>query len=153
MAAVWFCLAGSAGASNPFGQFVEGYPVEPFVTMSIASGELDLGEVSNPGINSLAGRLTAHIVANCPHRVEASFTPFIRRGGGGTIPAEDTSVRINGVSVPITGHGVPIVSSVEPTPAGGVDVPIDLEVTVGSVWQYPAGAYTGTLVLTIMAGF
>ena len=46
---------------------------EPFVGISITPDNINLGTVSPMGFNNLPAKLEAHIVANCPHKVEASF--------------------------------------------------------------------------------
>lgn len=143
MALVWFGLAAAAPAMPLH---------EPFVTVSVKPGTIDLGAVSHLGTHSLPAKLTAHIVANCPHHVEASFEPFRQEGGGGLVPPEHTSIQINGVDVPAAGRGVPIASSTRPTPVGGVDVPVNLNFSVLNVLQCPPGTYRGTLSLTVMAG-
>jgi len=130
--------------------FVAGLPVGPFIAMSIDPSELDLGEVGRSGPDSLSGRLTAHIVANCPYHVEASFAPFT--GKGGTILPKHTSVVINGRNVAVSGAPVFVASSSKPTPVKGVDVRVDLKVTVDRAFQYRPGTYEGTVTFTIMPG-
>jgi len=141
-------LVGSAQAVPP----VQPYPIEPFVDISVTPDKIDLGNVSPRGQLNLPAELTVHIVANCPHRVGASFEPFTREGGGGGIRPEHISVVINGIGVPVAGAPVLVVSSPKPTPIGGVDLTVELKFGVEDALLYPAGAYRATLAFTIMPG-
>jgi hypothetical protein len=123
---------------------------EPFVGISITPDNINLGIVSPMGFNSLPAKLEAHIVANCPHKVEASFVPFKGSDYNVTINPKHTSVEINGVKIRENGSGIPIVSSARPTPPEGVGVPVDIKFTTRNLMLYPAGQYKGSLVLTIM---
>jgi hypothetical protein len=62
------------------------------------------------------------------------------------------SVAINGKQA--TGGTGPVViaQSIVPTPPGGLDVPIRLQVGVNNLVHSPAGRYHGMLVITVMAG-
>jgi len=150
LAVVLVGLAGVGQARIRRGRFVAGLPVEPFAAVSIKPDELDLGEVRPSGLDSLSGRLTAHIVANCSYHVEASFAPFT--GKGGTILPKHTSMVINGRNVAAGGAPVSVTSSSKPTPVAGVDVRVDLKVTVDRAFEYRAGTYEGTVIFTIMPG-
>jgi hypothetical protein len=143
-------LGGVGQAKNPIGQFAADCPVKPFVAMSIKPDELDLGQVPASSAGGLSGKLTAHIVANCPYHVQASFAPFT--GQGGPILPKHTSLVINGKNVAAGGKAVSVTSSSKPTPVSGVDVPVDLKVTVKSVPLYRAGTYKGTITFTITPG-
>jgi hypothetical protein len=123
---------------------------EPFVGISVTPDNINLGIVSPMGFNSLPAKLEAHIVANCPHKVEASFVPFKGSDYNVTINPKHTSVEINGVKIRENGSGVPIVSSANPTPPEGIGVPFDIKFTTKGLMLYPAGQYKGNLVLTIM---
>jgi hypothetical protein len=152
VAVVLLGLAGTGWAVKPVGQFAGDFPSGPFVAISFEPDELNLGALEHTGPNSLMGVLTAHIVANCPFNVRASFSSFKRKGGGGFIPCDETSLTINGVNVPISGRSVSVISSAKPTPAAGVDVPLECRFTVGGVDQYRPGTYEGTLTFTIAPG-
>jgi len=158
MAVVWFGLTGVVQAVRPVMPRFHGNmvipvkPFKPFVSISITPDKLYLGTILPMSLGSLPAKLEAHIVANCPHRVKASFTPFAQQRGRVSIRPEDMSVVINGVDVPIAGEKVPIISSVEPTPREGVDVPVDMKFSLANAVQYPAGPYEGTLIFTVMAG-
>jgi hypothetical protein len=127
-----------------------GCPIGPFVAMSITPDAIDLGEVGRSGPDSVSGKLTAHIVANCSYHMEASFAPFV--GKGGSIAPERTSLVINGRNVAVGGAPVAVVSSSKPTPSRGIDVSVDLKVTVDKAFLYKAGAYEGTVTFTIIPG-
>jgi hypothetical protein len=62
------------------------------------------------------------------------------------------SVAINGKQATGGTGPVPIVQSLVPTPPGGTDVPIRLQVGVSNLVHSPAGRYHGMLVITVMAG-
>jgi len=149
-AVVLLGLAGVGQARNLRGQFVPVCPVEPFVRMSIKPGAIDLGEVPHSGQDSISGRLTARIVANCPYHVEASFAPFT--GKGGPILPEHTSLVINGRNIAAGGAPVFVAGSRKPTRMAGVDVRVDLKVTVDRAFLYRAGKDEGAITFTIMPG-
>lgn len=125
-------------------------PVKPFIAMSITPDELDLGYLARSGPGGLSGELTAHIVANCPYNMEVSFAPFT--GKSGPILPKHTSLVINGREIAVNGQPVSIASSSKPTPVKGVDVRVNLEVTVDMAFLYQAGAYKGDLTFTLMPG-
>jgi len=154
MAVVWFGLTGIVQAVRPVRPrlVVPVKPFKPFVSVSIKPDKLDLGTIAPMSLGSLPAKLEAHIVANCPHQVRASFAPFAQQNGRVSIRPEDMSVVINGVNVPIAGRKVRIISSVKATPPGGVDVPVDMKFSLANAVQYPAGPYEGILIFTVMAG-
>jgi len=126
---------------------------QPFVTVSVPrTSLLHLGEVWGPDLKQVGARVNAHVVANCPYHLEASFQGLRHEAGHATISFTNMSVAINGKQVSSASQRVPIATSYEPTPSGGVDVPIDLQVGVKGMALYPAGRYAGALVITIMAG-
>jgi hypothetical protein len=123
---------------------------EPFISISVKPDKINLGMVSPVSFKNVPAKLEAHVIANCPHQVKATFEPFRREDSGVTIRPEHTAVEINGINVPVAGSGVPIVSSVNPTPPGGVDVPVNVKFSARGLLLYPAGPYRGCIVLTIM---
>jgi len=127
-------------------------PFKPFVSISIKPDQLNLGTISTRTPGSLPAKLEAHIIANCPHQVRASFAPFTQKCGRVSIRPKDMSVEINGVDVPIARRTVPIIRSVRATPKGGVDVPVDVKFSLANAVRYPAGPYEGALIFTVMAG-
>jgi len=140
---VCFVMAGSASAENP-GQ--------PFVKVTVPQETVDLGTVWGPGVKRLAAKLQAHVLANCPFHLSASFRGFRHEQGKAVISTRDLLVAINGEVVSSGTQRVSIASSSKPTPGGGVDVPVDLQVGVKGCEYYPAGRYNGVLVITVMAG-
>jgi hypothetical protein len=125
---------------------------KPFVAVKAPEVPLHLGDVYGPGLKQLEGRVVAHVVANCPYHLSASFEGLRHQEGKAAIAPKDMTVTINGRAVPVGKARVPIVTNGRPTPRGGTEVPIELQVAVKGLASYPAGRYGGTLVLTIMAG-
>ncbi len=125
---------------------------EPFVAITVPRGPVHLGEVPGVGVKEVGARLTAHVVANCPHRILASFDGLRHQVHNVPIAPKDMTVMINGAQVPVGTARVPIASN-GPTPRNGVDVPIEMQVGVRTKASYPAGPYCGTLVITITAGY
>jgi len=122
---------------------------EPFVSVSFKPDEIDLGSLK-PTVDGLPAQLKAHIIANCPHQIEVSFTPFKGKRGH-TIPANETIVTINKVRVPVGRDRVPIITSDIPTPRNGVEIPLELRFHVDAARLYPMGQYEGTLAFTVTA--
>ena len=148
-----FGLTGIAQAVRPVmpPTMIPVKPIKPFVSVSFKPNQLDLGTVSKRTPGSLPVKLKAHIIANCPHQVRASFAPFTQQSGRASIQPKDMSVEINGVNVPIARTAVPIIRSVRATPKEGVDVPVDVKFSVAKATRYPAGPYKGAIIFTIMA--
>ena len=126
-------------------------PSLPFVAVSVPNKPLYLGEVYGPALKETGGRVVAHVVANCPYHISASFDGLRHQASKVAMSPKHLTAAINGKPVLIGAGRVPIVSK-GPTPRGGVDVPIDLQVGVRAMSVYPAGRYIGTLVLTVTAG-
>lgn len=126
--------------------------IAPFVEISVNTEEIDLGVLKYANVDNMKAKLKAHIVANCPHIVEASFEGFRHIDTLDMIRPEDTSVIINGSRVSVESSGVIILSSQIPTPKGGVYVPLELDLGVQNAMSYPGGEYKGTLFLTVMPG-
>ena len=125
---------------------------EPFVRVTVPREPLRLGEVARPGLQQIRSRLTAHVVANCPYHIEASFQGLRHEKGMAVIPPKHLSVAINGKATPVGKGRVTVAQSRRPTTSVGDDVPVDLQVGVTNLPLYPAGRYSGTLVITVMAG-
>lgn len=126
-------------------------PSLPFVAVSVPQKPLYLGEVYGPALKETGGRVVAHVVANCPYHISASFSGLRHQASKIVMSPKHLTASINGKPVAIGAGCVPIVSK-GPTPRGGVNVPIDLQVGVKAVPLYPAGQYSGTLVLKVTAG-
>jgi hypothetical protein len=138
------CLA-SAGAAHAFD------PSQPFVIVSIPDKPLNLGEVCGPTLKQVGAEVTAHVVANYPYVISASFTGLRHERRNVEISSDHLSATINGKQLPIGGSGV-VVTSQGPTPRNGVDIPLELQVGVKTVASYPAGRYVGNLVIKVTAG-
>ena len=123
----------------------------PFVSVSLPRTAVHIGEVWGPGVNRAGAEFMAHVVANCPYHVEASFQGFRHVTGAATMAPQDLSVAINGKKVPVGAGKVQIARGKRATPANGLDVPVDLQVGVTGLASYPAGRYSGALVITVMA--
>lgn len=128
------------------------HPPRPFVSLSIPSKPLDLGEVYGPGSKQLTAKVTARVVSNCSYRVEASFQGLKHERGKVALSAANMSVAINGREVPVGNRRVLVATSQKPALGKGVDVPIELRVGMKGSAFYPAGRYGGTLMITVMAG-
>lgn len=124
----------------------------PMVVVSVPGTPLNFGVVSGPGPKRLKAEVTAHVVANCPFRLAASFDGLKAAAGQMTpIPAAGMVVTINGKQVQAGTKRV-VIATGGSTPAGGVDVPVVIEMEVKGVLSYPAGRYGGNLALIIMPG-
>jgi len=149
LAVVALCLAaaGGAGAQNGPGPAPSGPGVpQPFITVSLPQGPLHFGMVSALGPKRLRASTTAHVVANRPFQLAASFQELSR--GRTVIPGQQTTVVINGRMLTVGTARVEIASG-GPTPANGVDVPIVIEIVVKGPTFYPAGRYSGNLELFV----
>jgi hypothetical protein len=125
---------------------------QPFVMVRLSDEPLYLGEVYGPSLKQVGAQVTARVVANCPYHILATFEGLEHQKLRVPISPKHMTVTINGKEVPIGTGRVPIASQ-GPTPPGGVDVPIELQVGVRTMASYPAGRYRGNLVITITAGF
>jgi hypothetical protein len=128
------------------------YPSQPFVSMTVTRDPLDLGDVVGPGMHQVRSRATAHVVANCPYHIEASFEGLRNGPGGKVISPQHLTVAVNGKEMSVGTGRITIAQSSRPTASAGEDVPVDLQVGFLGLPAYPAGRYYGTLVLTVMVG-
>jgi hypothetical protein len=126
--------------------------MQPFVTVSVAENVVHVEHVAGQGFGSFAAKVMAHVTANCPHQVAASFSGFKQDGGEGSISDGTLSLSINGTDVPVGKGHAAIIKSKVPTPRNGVDVPLELKVGVNEPEKYTAGCYSGTLTLTVIGG-
>jgi len=134
------CLAGTGRAVSPIG---------PFVGIGVEGQNVDLGTFGCSGSQSLTKTLKVHVVANCPHRVQASFAGFKHEQTGRMMTPEHLSLMINGRGVPVGKDRVEILSSAKPTPVKGVKVPVELRFGMERIELEQAGEYHGTLTLTV----
>jgi len=124
-------------------------PEEPFVNLSVKPEKVNIGIVPSRGRGGAEVELEAHIVANYPYQIKASFTPFKKLRSSTKIKPKHMSARINGSNVPIAGTAVPIIRSVEATPPGGINIPVNVNLSLENGMMYPAGMYKGDLIFTI----
>lgn len=126
-------------------------PALPFVKVSVPRVPLNVGTVWGPGTAQVGGQVTAHIWANCSYHIAAGFQGFKHAKSGVAMWPVHQVAAINGQQIPVgTGHAV-IAQSHKPTPSGGVELPIDLQLRVSNLAACPAGRYNGALVIRIMA--
>lgn len=123
----------------------------PYVAVSIPEKPLYLGEVCGPNLKEVGAQVTAHVEANIPYHISASFGGLRHQRTNVAISPKHLTATINGKDLPIGDYRVPIVSE-GPTPRGGVNIPLDLQVGVKPLASYPAGRYRGTLVITVTPG-
>lgn len=139
----WLVITGSASAIDLS---------MPFVKVAVPRKPAYLGKVWGPGLKQVGAQLSARVTANCPYHLEASFQGLRHEAGKGAVSPKDLSVAINGRQVAVGGGRVPIAHSNKPTPVNGTDVPVTLEVGLRGLASYPAGRYSGILVITVTAG-
>ena len=122
-----------------------------FVRISVPRVPLNVGTVWGPGTAQVGAQVEAHVVANCPYHIEASFQGFRHVKSGVAMWPQHQSVAINGQQIPVgTGRAV-VAQSSRPTPSGGVDVPLDLQLRISNLASCPAGRYSSALVIRVMA--
>ncbi len=126
---------------------------KPMAFVSAPKAPLTFGKVAGIGPTQLKAETTAHVAANCPFRLMASFRGLVggATAGGAAIPPQLMKVTINGKEVRVGTEFVEIATG-GPTPPGGVDVPIVVEIQTAGVLAYPAGRYEGNLALTVRGG-
>jgi hypothetical protein len=126
-------------------------PSQPFVIVSIPDTPLHLGQVCGPDLKQVGAQVTAHVVANYPYVISASFSGLRHERRNVEILPQHLSAEINGKPLPIGGASV-VVAAQGPTPRNGVNIPLELQVGVKTVASYPAGRYGGNLVIKVTAG-
>ena len=126
-------------------------PSLPFVTVSLPRRPVNVGVVWGPGTRRVGAQFVARVVANCPYHIDASFQGFTHERGGGIMDPKHLLVAINGTEVPVGAGRATVAQSPRPTPSGGVDVPVDLQMRVSGLASWKAGRYSGALVIRVMA--
>jgi len=124
---------------------------QPYVVVSIPKTPLNLGEVCGPNLKEVGAQVTAHVEANIPYHISASFDGLRHQATHVAISPKHLRATINGKEMPIGANRVPVAAQ-GPTPRGGVDIPLDFQVGVKAVATYPAGRYRGALVITVTPG-
>lgn len=150
--AVVACLGATPGAwaaNSPTPVPPVPIPVKPFATVSVPKTPLNFGEVPDSGGKRLTAKVVATVVANHPYRLAISFGGLTQGAGRPPIPASQMTVRINGIQVPIGTARVEIATG-PVTPAGGVNVPITIDIQLKEALNCRAGRYGGSLTLSII---
>jgi len=124
--------------------------IAPFVKVTVPGGPLQLGDVWSGGAFQAGAEVKVHVLANCPYQVEASFRDLRRGAGNELLSPKQVMVAINGKQTSLGGK-VPVALSGLPTPASGMNIPVQLQVGVNNLMNCRAGRYNGTLVITVMA--
>jgi len=127
-------------------------PFRPGVALSVPKTPLRFGVVAGPGPKRLRAEVTARVVANCPFRLAASFQG-LAQGANRTvvIPPAQIAVKINGKDVPVGTNRV-VIAGGGPTPPGGANVLVAIEMEIKGASSCAAGQYGGNLTLTALAG-
>jgi hypothetical protein len=127
-------------------------PFRPGAVLSVPKTPLRFGEVSGPGPKRLRAEVTARVMANCPFRVAASFQGLTQRADRTVvIPSGQITVTINGRNVPVGTNRV-VIAGGGPTPPGGVNVLVAVEMEIKGASLCQAGRYGGNLTLTTLTG-
>ncbi len=126
-------------------------PSQPYVAVRISEKPLYLGEVCGPNLKEVGANVTARVEANIPYHISVSFDGLRHQTQKVSISPKHLTATVNGKEVPIGGGRVPIASQ-GPTPRGGVDMPLALQVGVRAGASYPAGRYRGALKIIVTPG-
>lgn len=127
-------------------------PFRPGAVLSVPQTPLRFGMVSGPGPKRLRAEVTARVLANCPFRVAASFEGLTQRADRTVvIPSGQIAVTINGRKVPVGTDRV-VIAGGGPTPPGGVNILVAIEMEVKGASLLTAGQYGGNLTLTALVG-
>jgi len=124
----------------------------PVAVVAVPQKPLSFGKVGGAGPLRVKAQTVAHVAANCPFRLMASFEGFVGGASERTaLPPKLTKVTINGKEVPVGTEFVEIATG-GPTPPVGVDIPVVIEIKTSGAWNYPAGQYGGNLTITVRGG-
>jgi hypothetical protein len=153
---VAICLGATGGAgaaTRPKGNAPLAGSFRPMAVVSVPNTPLEFGTISGPGPMRLKAEVTAHVVANCPFRLAASFQGLTEAAGKKmVIPPAQIAVTINGKELPVGTDCVQIATG-GPTPPTGVNVPVVIEMVMkAGASLCRAGRYGGNLVLTVKKG-
>jgi len=127
-------------------------PFRPEALLSVPKTPLRFGVVSGPGPKRLRAEVPARVLANCPFRLAASFQGLAQVANRAVvIPPAQIAVTINGKEVPAGTNRV-VVAGGGPTPPGGANVLIAIEMEIKGASSCPAGRYGGNLTLIAVTG-
>jgi hypothetical protein len=134
------------GLFGPIGLAYADQTDPPFINVYATPDKIDLGTVPLFGnVFEVPGALTVNVESNCMHGPIMISATKLKRPQGGSISPDSIFVR-----TPATGGYVAMARPVaisEPT-KGSHKIVLDLRVQ--AQFLYPAGEYSGTLMLTIM---
>jgi hypothetical protein len=147
------CLVAGPGAwaatkSPPPAAMLWANKTKPFATVVMPKTPLNFGEVANSGGKKLTAKITPTVVANHPYRLAVSFAGLTLGASAVQIPANQLTVKINGMVVPLGTARVEIKSGSATSPKG-VTVPITIEVSMQEAVACRAGHYGGSMTLYI----
>ena len=138
---VLLCLGQAVFAGSQFS-------TEPYASIAFSTNEIRLPRVSPYGWCKVDAVLDCHFFSSCPYQVNVSFDGFVGQDGD-VIGQETATVHVNGVSVPVGRHSVPLLMSKESTPRGGIDVPIKIGFSFRDLSRHAGGAYNGEITFTV----
>jgi hypothetical protein len=120
----------------------------PYATVLMPKTPLSFGEVANSGGMKIAAKLTPTVVSNHPYRLAISLSGLTLGGTALAIPANQLTVTVNGIPVPVGTTRVEIKTG-PATSLQGVAVPITIEVTMKDAAACRAGRYGGNVTLFV----
>lgn len=124
------------------------FPAETCARIAFSTNEIKLPMVSPFGWSKVDAAFDCHFYANCPYQVNVSFGGFVHRDGT-VIGGESAAVHVNGISVPVGGHSVPLFWSTKATPNNGIDVPMKIGFSFTDLSKHTGGAYSGEITFTV----
>jgi hypothetical protein len=153
IAVILLCVTGSAWAGKSTKSKSRPVPPRPgsptnyYAKVSAPKSALVFSEVAGAEGKLLRATITAHVTANRPYVLGASFPCLIFVSSQKTIPLSELVVKINGKGVTAAGYAV--VQSGAATSSGGLDIPVTIEVSLRNSQMFGAGAYSGSLALAV----
>lgn len=121
--------------------------VEPFVHVSTSPDKIDLGTAPLANSFDVPAALTVNVEANCIHGPIMISSTKLKHSRGGSISPERIFVKSSDTEG-FVAMARPVVIS---KPAiGSQKIVLDIRVESDLLYLYPAGEYSGTLMLTIM---
>ncbi len=121
---------------------------EAYASIAFSANEIRLPRVSPFGQCRVDAALDCHLFVSCAYQVNVSFDGFIGPNGA-VIGRRSTAMHVNGVSIPVGGHSVPLFVSRESTPRGGIDLPLEIGFSFMDLSQCAGGTYSGEITFTV----
>ncbi|MFC1765152.1 hypothetical protein ACFL6U_24155 [Planctomycetota bacterium] len=122
---------------------------DAFVRLSVDSQDLVLPAAAPQGAYQGEVRFNAYVYANCRHLVCVSFDGFKTKWGNEIRP-EDTFVEVDGKSIPVGSISPVPVCGLRGAAKGGSDIPINLNLRVNNMKDYPAGKYEAVVEVLVL---